>query len=151
MKYAILALVICMVGVGCKAADMRVDSKHVTGGEVIAVNGGQIDGTGQRIAVMYLRLKDGTIVPMGNWSAASWGKQVLGLGGNVGAATMNGFAGSFNIESGLRDSNDSNNTTVNGGGAVSNASAGAAAGAIAKANASIKKTNINLGGKKCDY
>ncbi len=112
MKYLALVMVLCMVGVGCKSVGMRVDSKPVNKGDVVTVNGGEIDGTGERIAIMYLHMDDGTVIPMGNWSAASWGKQALGVTGMVGSATMNGFAGSFNIESGLRDSGDNNNTNI---------------------------------------
>ncbi len=150
MKYFILAILIVCMGVGCTVIPptaqmvpmMDADGNQLCDKQFYVATTGTQEGGGVMGSIIAVENPDGSVSPVGSFTGISFVGQVVGGLSQVPAATLNGFAGSFNIESGLRDSGNSTNVTQNGGGA--NANAGAIAGAAAL---NVNK-NVNKG---CNY
>ncbi len=124
MKYFILVLAICMMGVGCKVIGPRLQASNPMNGMTAYTVVDDIEGTGTMTQGMFVVTEGGQMMPLGYMGAATWGKQALGAGTSVISASTFGLFPSWNMESGLRDSGDRSNINVTGGGANANANAG---------------------------
>ncbi len=152
MKYAILAVIVCMVGVGCKVIEPSVRTITADDGTVFyCIKSGTSEGGGPVVTSTVGRDSDDHLYNVASFSGDSTGALITKGFAGVPAAAVNNIGAAAVIRSGMKHLGDDYNTTNNNAPMASGGKAFQAQGQIAKSNASIKKTNINLGRKKCDY
>ncbi len=125
MKFLLLVLALLFCAMGCESFKPVLTKSNEVDGITAYNTCAEIPGTGTRTQGIFIVTKQGRVIPLASFSGATWGKQALGAGTQIGSASVFGLFPSWNLESGYRDSGD--NVNISGGGASANARAGVVA------------------------
>ncbi len=131
MKYAILAVIVCMVGVGCKVIEPSVRTITADDGTVFyCIKSGTSEGGGPVVTSTVGRDSDDHLYNVASFSGDSTGALITKGFAGVPAAAVNNIGAAAVIRSGMKHLGDDYNTTNNN--TTTGSRAGAASGSIAK-------------------